>query len=352
MNQNAEKIYNIEHVGNFNVDGFPEMADKLNQAIASIPDLIETTLAMLLSRNLPPNQTMVVFDDVFYKPLQASNREEPKIGDIVLFQWQINQCIGKGGISSVYEVHHTDLGPQCRSAIKVMNSNLQYSPIVGAPGSRHLSLDYRMETELDCMVDLQGTGYIVDYKDHEKIINNDGSWSLILRMELLESLPNILRKKSMLRRDVIRLGIDICRALEYCFKDDIIHCDVKPSNIYVTKWGGYKLGDFSASIRSNTQWRDRMGTPKYMTPEAYHSKALTPSSDIYSLGIVLYEQFAGTPSTKDALSHRLSGEPLPPIPGLDKKLQSIILKACAFRPEDRFSTPTEMLEELLKVGKK
>ena len=88
----------------------------------------------------------------------------------------------------------------------------------------------------------------IDQETAKEMMAMDGTqfmWGIIIRMELL----NPLSTKRMSEGDVVRLGIDISKALEFCNKSNIIHCDVKPSNIYTTKWGGYKLGDFSASTR-------------------------------------------------------------------------------------------------------
>ena len=137
-----------------------------------------------------------------------------------------------------------------------------------------------IQMELGNMVELKGTGYIVEYEDHEAVENADGSQDIIIRMELLHPLPEVLRSKMLPRDEVVKLGIDICKALKYCEKDGIIHGDVKPSNIYVTKWGGYKLGDFSASLKTeDSRNSNRIGTLKYMAPEVYNGKPFTGNID-------------------------------------------------------------------------
>ena len=84
-----------------------------------------------------------------------------------------------------------------------------------------------------------------------------------------------------------------------------------------------------------------------MAPEVYAGEWFSPNIDTYSLGLVMYELMQNTEN--NAFYGRLSGTPLSPIPEIDQPLQSIILKACAYNPDDRFSSPTEMLDELLKV---
>jgi len=343
MKQEAEKIYNIEHADNVVID-----MCELNKAIDRIPELIETTIAMVLSR-YSPDDTICHYN----APVSLKSKPESSYnaGDIVLSHWQIDGCIGKGSIGSVYEAHHTGHGALYRSAIKVINSSLLSSPIGEDASHTNFNASYMVEQELDNLVELKGTGYIVDYEDHEKVTYSDGSWGIIIRMELLEPL----RGKMLSENEVVRLGIDICKALEFCNRSNIIHHDVKPSNIFLTKWGGYKLGDFGASTKiTDSQNQDQMGTLKYMAPEVYCGKPYSPNIDTYSLGLVLYELLNvnrkhDLASKEAALSQRLSGAPLPPIPGVDKRLQSVILKACSYKPEDRFSSPTEMLNELLKL---
>ena len=343
MKQEAEKIYNIEHADNVVID-----MCELNKAIDRIPELIETTIAMVLSR-YSPDDTICHYN----APVSLKSKPESSYnaGDIVLSHWQIDGCIGKGSIGSVYEAHHTGHGALYRSAIKVINSSLLSSPIGEDASHTNFNASYMVEQELDNLVELKGTGYIVDYEDHEKVTYSDGSWGIIIRMELLEPL----RGKMLSENEVVRLGIDICKALEFCTASNIIHCDVKPSNIYTTKWGGYKLGEFSASKKiRDWQEHDRIGTLKYMAPEVFSGKPFSSNIDTYSLGLVMYEMLGGnrTKSMADreeALSRRFSGEPLAPLPNAGRKLQSIILKACAYDPKDRYSSPTEMLNELSKV---
>ena len=350
MKQEAEKIYNIEHADNVNIhiDGLFESAEKFNQAVSRIPGLIDCTMLML-SKYADPLDQASPREDVI--PLKDTRRDTVDIGDIVMSHWQIDKCIGKGSISTVYEAHHT--GSQYKSAIKVIHSSFQYFDIAKTDVTHRVyDASEMVQIELDNMVGLKGTGYIVDYEDHDAVENSDGSQDIIIRMELLQPLSDLLRSKRLSKEEVIRLGIDICKALEFCNKNSIIHCDVKPSNIYVNKWGGYKLGDFSASTKSGEKRNsDLMGTLKYMAPEVYAGKQFSSNIDTYSLGLVMYELLdSRSPVSKEAtLYQRFSGAQLPRLPRADEALQSVIMKACAYKPEDRFSSATEMLNELLKL---
>ncbi|HQM02328.1 MAG TPA: hypothetical protein PLH98_17555, partial [Ruminococcus flavefaciens] len=119
MKQEAEKIYNIEHADNVNIhiDGLFESAEKFNQAVSRIPGLIDCTMLMLSKYANPLNQAAPREDVI---PLKDTCRDTVDIGDIVMSHWQIDKCIDKESISTVYEAHHT--GSQYKSAIKVIHS--------------------------------------------------------------------------------------------------------------------------------------------------------------------------------------------------------------------------------------
>lgn len=131
-------------------------AGKLNLAMERFPWLMDRTVAMMLSEAAP-------------SPFSLKNTQDDYTpGDIVMSHWQIDRCIGKGSIGSVYEAQHTD--SMYRSAIKVVSSKLHFSPIDGLGDVTHTVLgSYTDQQKLDNMVELKGTGYIVDYEDHERI---------------------------------------------------------------------------------------------------------------------------------------------------------------------------------------
>lgn len=110
-------------------------------------------------------------------------------------------------------------------------------------------------------------------------------------MELLTPLNTYYTTYPPTEADVIRLGIDMCRALEVCAKENIIHRDIKPSNIFVSEHGDYKLGDFGVARHLEASCRElsKKGTYDYMAPEVYRDSVYDARADIFSLGIVLYK---------------------------------------------------------------
>ena len=217
--------------------------------------------------------------------------------------------------------------------------------------------------ECAIMSRLKGTGNIVSYEDHAVLRHPDGiGWDILIRMELLHPLLPYVYQHPMARRDIIRLGIDICKALELCQRYNIIHRDIKPENIFISDNGDYKLGDFgiARTIERTTSGLSKKGTYSYMAPEVYAGREYGFSVDTYSLGLVLYRMlnknrgpFLPQPpeaitfsSREQALARRMSGEPLPrPFYG-EGRLGEIVLKACAFDPKDRYSSPQQLRQEL------
>ena len=102
---------------------------------------------------------------------------------------------------------------------------------------------------------------------------------------------NSAKEEKLTEEDVLRLGIDLCRALEYCQKQNIIHRDIKPENIFVSRFGEFKLGDFGIARNwdRGASGLSKKGTFSYMAPEMYKGEEYDSRADIYSLGIVLYK---------------------------------------------------------------
>lgn len=217
------------------------------------------------------------------------------------------------------------------------------------------------------MYKLRGISNVVSYEDHEVRKHKDGiGWDILIRMELLTPLEAYMQNHPMKRKDVIQLGIDICKALERCGKYHIIHRDIKPGNIFVSEQGDFKLGDFgiARTIESHDAVLElsQKGTIPYMAPEVYKGSNYDFSVDLYSLGIVMYRLLnkdtlpfvplpPSHPTFKDielAKKKRLDGVPLPYPCEDDTQLADVVLKACSYQPEDRYQSP-EMIRKHLEM---
>lgn len=190
-------------------------------------------------------------------------------------------------------------------------------------------------------------------------------YDVYIWMELLESLSNRIIDGKMDREETIRLGMDICRALILLRSKGIVHRDIKPQNILVNENGDYKLGDFGTarSINGTSTMMSMKGTFSYMSPEIMQGRSAGFSSDIYSLGLVMYRlmnrnrhpfiqegDVNSSRSTEESNTRRFSGEALPMPVDADEELGRIILKACAYDPKDRWKTPEDMYNALAELN--
>ena len=293
-------------------------------------------------------------------------------GAQVLGDWNIVSCLGEGSYGKVFEIERSEFGQTYRAALKVITvpqSKAEIGSILSEGMSTPQAEAYfhgiveELVHEFSIMFKLKGTANIVSCEDLRVLEHPDGiGWDILIRMELLHPLLPYVYEHPMARRDIIRLGIDICKALELCQRYNIIHRDIKPENIFISDNGDYKLGDFgiARTIERTTSGLSKKGTYSYMAPEVYAGKEYGFSVDTYSLGLVLYRMlnknrgpFLPQPpeaitfsSREQALGRRISGEALPrPFYG-EGRLGEIVLKACAFDPKDRYSSPQQLRQEL------
>ncbi len=160
--------------------------------------------------------------------------------------------------------------------------------------------------------------------------------------------------------DVLQIGFKCCGALEYAAREGIVHRDIKPANIMIAGGTEVKIADFGAAVLKKTGvvQTAALGSPYYMSPEHIEGRPLTFHSDMYSLGVVLYElltgkrPFAGA-NLEDLIAHILRHEPLPPSelrPELPKALDAVVLRAMKKNPAQRYATWPEFALELSKAG--
>ena len=297
---------------------------------------------------------------------------EFSMGTVVLDGWKIIRLLGEGSYGRVFEMERTEFGQTYQAALKVITvpqSKAEIGSILSEGMSTPQAEAYfhgiveELVHEFSIMFKLKGTANIVSCEDLRVLEHPDGiGWDILIRMELLHPLLPYVYEHPMARRDIIKLGIDICKALERCQRYNVIHRDIKPENIFISDNGDYKLGDFgiARTIERTTSGLSKKGTYSYMAPEVYAGREYGFSVDTYSLGLVLYRMlnknrgpFLPQPpeaitfaSREQALARRISGEPLPrPFYG-EGRLGEIVLKACAFDPKDRYSSPQQMRQEL------
>ena len=290
-------------------------------------------------------------------------------------EWKIVNRIGGGTYGTVYEAVRRDYDVENRAAIKIISvpkSQAEIDTLRTEGMTPEASKTYLQGVvndfvnEIRLMIALEGSPNIVDVKDYRVVEKKDElGWNIFIRMELLTPFHVYTCDKKLSESDVIKLGLDICTALETCAEQNIIHRDIKPGNILVHKNGDFKLGDFGIArkLENMTGGLSQKYTPKYMAPEVAISPNYDSRVDIYSLGIVLYEQLnkgcipfqaekqISTPSDiENAIRRRNTGEPLPAPRDASPAMADLILRACAYDPNMRFASATEMKQALMSVA--
>ncbi|MBM6774419.1 Stk1 family PASTA domain-containing Ser/Thr kinase [Olsenella profusa] len=257
-------------------------------------------------------------------------------------RYQVQDKIGAGGMATVYRGLDEVLGRTV--AIKTMLPQYANDPSFAA----------RFKQEAQAAAALQSP-YIVSVYDWGK---DADTYYIVMEYLRGTDLKSGIRKHGALDcKKVAQIGSQIAQALSVAHKHDIIHRDIKPQNIMVQPDGNIKVMDFGIARAKNshlTQDNSVLGTAHYVSPEQTQGKELGPTTDIYSLGIVMYEAatgqvpFQGDDAITVALK-QVNEQPKPPSqlnPNVDPSLESIILKCMQKNPADRFQTADELYRTL------
>ncbi|MBU5405589.1 Stk1 family PASTA domain-containing Ser/Thr kinase [Paraeggerthella hongkongensis] len=260
------------------------------------------------------------------------------IGRVFNNRYQITERIGIGGMAEVYRAQDNVLGRLV--AVKVMLPQYAADP----------SFTQRFKQEAAAAANLQSP-YIVNVYDWG---HDEGTYYIVMEFVRGSDLKTAINERGAInQRKVAEIGSQVCQALSVAHGLDIIHRDIKPQNIMVQPDGNVKVMDFGIARAKNsvkTQTSSVLGTAHYISPEQAQGKDLTATSDIYSLGIVLYESATGRlpfdgPDAVSVAMKQVNDLPAPPHeinPDIDPALEAIIMKAMAKNPADRFATSKDM----------
>lgn len=301
-------------------------------------------------------------------------------GTIVFGNWTVEEEIGSGAFGTVYKIKREEFGRVYYSAMKVLripqdkeeHKRLRSEGMDDASISTYYSQVVQdFVSEIELLSSLDGITNIVDYKDHIIEPNDNMGYTIYIKMQLLTPVSDSLINpdgsvRFMDAEEVIKLGKDMCSALEVCEKRNIIHRDIKIDNIFISENGDYKLGDFGIAkqLEATQGEMSKKGTLLYMAPEVFRGDKYDKTADIYSLGVVLYRLlnknrapfFPNYPdpikfSDKEtANTKRLKGEEFPNIIGISTELNAVLKKACAFNPKDRYLSANEFKTALNSVN--
>ena len=291
-------------------------------------------------------------------------------------EWQIEKQLGRGSYGVVYQAVRRDNNVESHAAIKIISIPSDSSEV---DSLRSEGLDMNgtrtyfkgivddFVSEIQLMESLKGIQNIVSVEDYKVVEKTDTiGWDIYIRMELLTPFNTYICDKTLTEQEVIKLGTDICTALEICGQRNIIHRDIKPENIFINDFGYFKLGDFGIArkLENMTGGLSQKGTFNYMAPEVANSNEYDARVDTYSLGIVLYrllnnnklpfldtdKQLLNPNERKLAVDRRIRGEALPSPCNASPSMANLILRACAHNPAARFASATEMKQALMSVA--
>jgi WD40 repeat protein/tRNA A-37 threonylcarbamoyl transferase component Bud32 len=270
-----------------------------------------------------------------------------------LGRYHILEQLGEGGMATVYKAYDTHL--ETDVAVKVIRTDTL------APSVLDRALK-RFEREAKALARLTHAN-IVKVSDYGKYQNRT---YLVMPFLPGGNLKQLLHDRGRLPwPEAVRLVLPLTRALEYAHSQNVIHRDVKPSNILITASGDPMLTDFGvAKVIEQEATLDltgtaaAVGTPEYMAPEQTTSKSVDHRVDIYALGIVFYEIVTGrkpyTADTPLAVLIKQASEPLPRprqyVPGLPEKVEQILFKALAKKPQDRYQSMGEFATALERLS--
>ncbi len=290
-------------------------------------------------------------------------------------EWELLEPLGYGSFSTVFRA--------CLRSDPARQAAIKITEYPGEGASResgktvftkemYKQAEASVREKQQYMDRLRGIPNIVRIEDRVLKPGADGiGFTLYVRMELLEPLGAYLSGRSLKESEVIRMGISLCQALEGCHRAGLLHRDVKPENILVDTRHPpgvrYLLGDFGSitGISGDREADEMEGTLNYMAPEAAEHKGVDIRADLYSLGLTLYSlmnqrrlpflpdrQFHSHEEKVLALKMRLSGIPLPLPKDASPAFRHVILKACAFDPNQRYASAREMEKALSAALKK
>lgn len=260
-----------------------------------------------------------------------------------LNQYRIIGPLGEGGMAAVYRGYQPSMDRDV--AIKILPRHYASEP----------GFLERFKQEAKVIASLEHP-HILPVHDYGEA---EGYTYLVMRFVDGGTLAQLLGGQPLPQADIRRIVGQIAGALDHAHSLGVVHRDIKPSNILIDRQGNCLLSDFGIakiveSTAELTQSGAFLGTPKYASPEQGLGRKIDGRSDIYSLGVILYEMATGrapfTAETPMALIVKHAHDPLPPPrtvnPDLPEALERVILKALAKNPEDRFQTAGEVATAL------
>ncbi len=265
------------------------------------------------------------------------------VRELIAERYQVEELVGSGGMSSVFRAHDTLL--ERRVALKILHEQF----------ARDGDYVERFGREARSVAQLSHPNIVTVIDRGEQ----DGRPFIVFEYVHGENLKEIVdREGRLMPRDALGLGIQIGRALAFAHANGLVHRDVKPQNVLLDEDGRARVTDFgiarSLDVEGLTMTGTVMGTSNYIAPEQARGERVDAHTDIYSLGVVLYELLVGeVPYAGDtfvAVAMRHVNDPVPSVgerqPEIPPRIDWALQRAMAKRPEDRFETMDDFVAEL------
>jgi eukaryotic-like serine/threonine-protein kinase len=261
-----------------------------------------------------------------------------------LDHYRIENLVARSGMASIYRA--TDLRTSRQVALKIPHPEVESDPL--------LFDRFKREEEI---------GKKLDHPGVMKVLDDEFRSRIYMVMEWVDG--QLLRKiliaqKRLPAERAIRITLEICEALDYIHNHGVVHRDLKPENIMVDANDHIKLIDFGIAGAEGTRrltfanLTRSMGTPDYISPEQVKSKRGDARTDVYSLGVMLYEMLTGEvpfkgPNPFAIMNDRMINNPVPPReinPEISPQLQEIIYRALERNPANRYASAREFANDM------
>ncbi len=275
----------------------------------------------------------------FYDSLEAGSQ---------LDTYRIDTPVARSGMASIYRA--TDLRDNRTVALKIPHPDMEADPI----------LSDRFQRE-------NGIGEKLNHPNVMRVYSDEKRSRIYMVMEWCDGrlLRKIMDEGRISHHRAIRIAIGVLEALDYIHANGVVHRDLKPENIMVDEEDRIKLIDFGIASDSSARrltyanFTATLGTPNYISPEQVKGKRGDGRSDIYSMGVILYEMLSGKlpftgPSPIAAMNDRLLNHPMPPSvadPSISPQLQEVLYRALERDPKNRYATAHEFIHDLQNLDK-
>ena len=296
-----------------------------------------------------------------------SNSLNPVFGE-----WYVGNQLGNGTDGKVFSIYKEKYDGSRETAVMKMlrlgenrnerkTFNINNDDVESQQG--YDKIIKKIRNSIETVKKADNGKFFIKYEDIELRNASDGKGKLVLiKLEEGKSLAQVIKGLSFTLEETYRLGINICQALQKCRSFDYVYPNLKPENILFDKDGRCKIGDFGSfsclePAKTSISYKR---TQYYMAPELIKTGNINCTCDTYSLGLILYmltnrgrlpftEPYPNdvtVNSLNESTQRRMNGEELPKPLLASDQMWAIIRKACAFKPNERYFTPQQMLSDL------